>query len=322
MPRLALTCLALGFLVMPASALAPSTRPGDLTIVQTVVRARGGRAARIRRHIARPRALPRAVTRQVTSSLVVVAGAGEVEPNTFVVSVAIINRLSVPGPALAAGGRDLEDRVAHAALGRLTGVHGKRKSVTQERAGDILSATPSPSFCGLLPPMLVSALTSPALHVEAAPIVPWTPGQLLRNSLGLAFRACGLPLPAQLVAEDVDRFAGDITRPAGATTTTTLPEECDGTAQLDTMTLTDPAYPACTDVEWVTPIPGCADDIVFDVIDVATGQPIEPVLFGHTTYSGYFIGSPLRFVLKACNGAPGSPGGETKMLYAVVTWGG
>jgi hypothetical protein len=314
--------LLLGLLAAAAraeGALMVSTRSGDLTIIQTSIRASDARAARIRRRIARPRPLPAGLGRSVTPALVVAAAAGEVRPGAFEVSVAIINRRALSGSARAARGeRDLEDRVARAATARLTGV----RAITRMRADDVLSTPPPASFCANLPATLVTALTSPVLHLEGAPIAPWTPGQILRNALGLAFRACGLPLPALLLPEEIDRLADDITRPAGVTTTTTLPEECDGTAQLEPQTLTDPAYPDCTDVEWITPIPDCADDLAFDLIDAATGQPIDPVLFGHTTYVVYFFGAnPVRLVLRACNGEAGNPGGATQTLEAIVTWG-
>jgi hypothetical protein len=323
MPRILCVLLLVGLLAVPARAggeLAPSTRPGDLTMIQSSIRARGLRAARIRSRIARPRPLPAGLGRSLTPALVVAAAAGEVEAGTFVVSVAIINRRASSATTRAARRQhDLEDRVARAAIARLTGV----RATIRMRADDLLSTPPPPSFCANLPATLVSALTSPILHLEGAPIAPWTPGQILRNALGLGFRACGLPLPALLLPEEVDRLADDITRPAGVTTTTTLPEECDGVAQLEPQTLTDPAYPDCTDLEWITPIPDCADDVIFDLIDVATGQPIGSVLFGHTTQATSVFGAhPIRLVLHACNGAAGSPGGATITLYPIVTWGG
>src|SRR3989442_1011518 len=206
MARILPAVLLLGLHSVPArgGAPSPSTHAGDLTIIQTSVRARGARAARIRSRIPRPRPLPAA---------------------------------------------------------------------------------------------LVGALVSPVLLLEGAPIAPWTPGQILRNALGLAFRACDLPLPALLLPEEVDRLADEITRPAGVTTTTTLPEECDGIAQLEPQTLTDPAYPGCADLEWITPAPDCADDVIFDLIDVATGQPVGPLLFGHTTQATSVFGHPIRLIL-------------------------
>jgi hypothetical protein len=254
----------------------------------------------------------------------VLAAAGELTPGTFAASVVLIVRRGAPASALETRAGDLEARFARAAVARLIGVAHRRRSVLQERAPNLLSTIPPASFCqGALPASLVGALSSPILHVEGAPIVPWTPSALLRGSLGLAFRACGLPLPALLLPEEVDRVAREIDRVPGGTTTTTLPEECHDSAQLETRTLTDPAHPDCTDLEWITPIPDCADDLAFHLIDVATGEPVGSQLFGHTTLVTYFFGlHPIRLVVRACNGEPGSPGGSAATLYAIVIWGG
>src|SRR5262249_47216773 len=148
-------------------------------------------------------------------------------------------------------------RFVRAAVGRLLGGAARRRhGVVQVQAPDVLSTIPPASFCGAaLPASIVSDLTSPVLHVEGASISPWTVGEVLRDALGLAFRACGLPLPALLVPADVDRFALTVR----GTTTTTLPEMCDGMAPLDPQVVTDPANPGCADFEWITPIPDCAD---------------------------------------------------------------
>ena len=81
--------------------------------------------------------------------------------------------------------------------------------------------------------------------------------------------------------------------------------------------------PLATDVEWITPIPDCADDLSVDVIDAGSEQPIDALLFGHTTHVTYFFGvNPVRLILRACNGDPASPGGVSTALAAIVGWGG
>lgn len=309
-----------------------STRSADLTVIQTLVRVSPARTARVRRirdRIAHPRPFPRALARQVTSSLVVVAAAGEVEPGTFVASLVVVHRST----AAASGsgrrrGADLEDRFARAAVARLIGVDllGKPRFVTFERAPNLRSAPAPASFCAsVLPPGLVGAFTSPSpvLHLEGTPIVPWSPGRILRSALGLALRGCGQPLPDLLVSGDVDRFADEFVDAPHTTTTSTLPEECDGTARLEAKTLTDPAHPGCTRVEWITPIPDCADDLDFDLVDRATEEPVGSVLFGHTPHVTFFFGlNPIRLVLDACNAEAGNPGGGTLTLSPVVSWGG
>lgn len=322
---------AIGLSAMTAVAAGPSplaTHPGDVSVVQTLVHVgsnRAGRLRRIRDRIARPRSLPRRLAREVTSSLVMVAAAGELESTTFVVSVVVVNRSTAVADASGAPrGGDVESRFVRAAVANLIGVDVRRKraSVTSERAENLLSTHPSVAFCAAgLPASLVSALTSPVLHVAGAPIVPWLPGPVLRSALGLAFRACDQALPDLLLAEEVDRLADEFVGASG-TTTSTLPEECDGRAQLEAKVVTDPPYPDCADFEWITPIGDCADDLAIELIDVATGRRLGDVLFGHSSQIPFFFGpSPVRLVLHVCNGEPGNPGGGTVTLYPIVSWG-
>src|SRR2546428_1479103 len=145
MARILPAVLLLGLHSVPArgGAPSPSTHAGDLTIIQTSIRARGARAERIRSRIARPRPLPAALRRSLTPGLVVVAAAGELEPGTFAVSVAILNRRAASASArVTRPGHDLEDRIARVATARLTGVRGAGKKISRARADDVLSSSP------------------------------------------------------------------------------------------------------------------------------------------------------------------------------------
>ena len=307
-----------------AGAAPLSTRAGDVSVIQTRVHVgakRGARLRRIRDRIARPRPMPRGIARDVTSSLVMVAAAGELASTDFIVSVVVVNRS--PGASDTSRG-DLEDRFVRAAVASLIGVDVRRKRATVRatRAENLLSTHPSVSFCAAgLPPPLVSALPSPVLHVEGAPIVPWLPGPVLRAALGLAFRACDQALPPLLVPGEVDRLAEEFVGASGSTTST-LPEECDGTASLQPKVVTDPPYPGCIELEWSTPIMDCADDLAIELVDVANGRRFGNVLFGHSSWLPFFFApSPFRLVLHVCNDEPGNPGGATVTLYPIVSWG-
>ena len=293
-----------------AATAATSTGPADVSLVVMRVTASANRARRIRNHLSRPRPLPRALVRRLPATLVAVSAAGEVAANTFGVAVAVINRGSV-------------DRVETSLEVRLARTAFAIRASAVAVADDLLSAAPSPTFCAGLAPELASSLTSPALQLARTGFVPWTPSAVLRNAIGLAFVACARPLPPALLGEDVARLAEAIRTPSTGTTTTTLEEDCHGVASLGPMPIEDPPYPDCTDVEWITPIPGCADDLAVDVRDDATGRPIDSLLFGHTTHVTYFFGlRPIRLVLRACNREPGSPGGGRAALSPIVSWGG
>jgi len=107
-------------------------------------------------------------------------------------------------------------------------------------------------------------------------------------------------------------------------TTNTLP--CPASVTLGIRMAVNPASGRTSQLTWKVPLFGasCLTVPTIQVFDVATREPITPVLFGNTSHAESYAqdaisGSPVaRMTLT--NGTVGQLGGEREAVYAVLTW--